>query len=150
MSNTLQPPVLPTVLRLFKRFITSIGTRIIVPYFLLTLVVAGVGAFIVVRLTTASLQERFYNQLLDAGRVVSESMVNYEAERLEVLRAVAGTEGVPESLAKADRTGLAAWVPQIIANSNVDAVELLDQQGREVYGWQRPPDQGGNTGEERA
>ena len=150
MTNRITQPS-PTLvwLKPFRQLDTSIGTKIVLPYLLLTLAVAGVGAFIVVRLTTASLQERFNNQLIDAGRVVSESMVDYELERLEVLRTVAATDGVAESLAAADPAGLATWVPQIIANGNTDAVELLDNQGREVYGWQRPPNQPGFSGEER-
>lgn len=136
--------------RVLQRLGAGIGTKIILPYFLLTLTVAGVGAFVVTNLVTSSLQERFHNQLLDAGRVVAESMVRDEALRLEVLRAVAGTEGVPESLAAGDRAALARLVPQIIANSHTDAVELLDRRGLEVYGWQRPPDEAGMKGEERA
>lgn len=139
-----------STVRLFKRLSAGIGAKIVLPYFLLTLAIAGVGAFIVVRLTTDSLQERFHNQLLDAGRIVSERMVDYEEERLKVLRAVAGTQGVPTNLVAADRAGLASRVPQIIANSPTDAVELLDRQGKEIYGWQRPPNQIGLNGEERA
>lgn len=133
-----------------NKLAASIGTKIILPYLLLTLVVAGVGAYVVTNLVTSSLQERFNNQLLDAGRVVAESMVGYEKDRLEVLRAVAGTQGVSESLAAGDRDALAGLVPQIIANSDTDAVELLDMNGIEVYGWQRPPDQAGGVAEERA
>ncbi len=133
-----------------NRLWTSIGTKIVLPYVLLTIIVAGVGAFIIVRFVTGSLQERFVNQLLDAGRITSESMVDYEAERLQILRTVIGTEGVDESLAADNRDALAARVPQIIANSNVDAVELINQQGQAVYGWQRPPRQTGNSGEERS
>ncbi|GAB4543209.1 MAG: ATP-binding protein [Anaerolineae bacterium] len=129
---------------------TSIGAKIILPYLLLTLVVAGVGAYILTSLVASSMYERFNNQLLDAGRVVSESMVRYEADRLAVLRAVAGTQGVPEALAAGDRAALARLVPQIIANSKVDAVELLDGRGIEVFGWQRPPGQDGPSGEERS
>ncbi|MFN8457688.1 MAG: cache domain-containing protein, partial [Anaerolineae bacterium] len=120
------------------------------PYLLLTLAIAGVGAFIIVRLTTDSLQERFHNQLVDAGRIVSERMVDFEEERLQVLRAVAGTTGVAQSLSTGDRAGLAQRVPQIIANSTTDGVELLNRHGREIYGWQRPPNQTGPQGEERA
>jgi len=130
------------------RIFASIGTKIILPYLLLTLVVAGIGAFVVTNVVTGSLRERFNNQLLDAGRVVSEGMVRYEQDRLAVLRAVTGTEGVPEALAQSDREALARLVPQIAANSNTDAVELLDMRGREVYGWQRPPGQA-NEPEER-
>ncbi|MEW5957670.1 MAG: ATP-binding protein [Chloroflexota bacterium] len=149
IRHAARPPHTKLQLDFIKRLDTSIGTKIILPYLLLTLAVAGAGAFIVVKLTTASLQERFNNQLLDAGRVVSESMVDYELERLQVFRTVAASEGVPESLAVGDQTGLAERVPQIIANSTADAVELLDNQGQEIYGWQRPPHQFGLSGETR-
>ena len=133
-----------------KQLTASIGAKIVLPYLSLTLVVAGVGAYVVFRLVTASLQERFYNQLLDAGRIVSESMIDFENDRLRVLRAVTATEGVPESLAAGDTAGLAERVPQIIANSNADVVEILDDRGQELYGWQRPPHQPGSSGEERS
>ncbi len=133
-----------------NRLAASIGTKIILPYLLLTLAVAGVGAFIVTSLVTGSMRERFNNQLLDAGRVASDAMVRYESDRLEVLRAVAGTEGVPENLAAGNRSELAKRVPQIAANSRVDAVELLDAKGVEAYGWQRPPGQDAGLGEERS
>lgn len=124
-----------------NRLFSGIGSKIILPYLLLTLIVAGVGAFIVVNLVTGTLQERFNNQLLDSGRVVAESMVGYEEERLIVLRQVAFTEGVAENLAAGNSAGLAALVPQIIINSPTDAVILLDSNGREQFSWQRytPP-----------
>ncbi len=120
-----------------NRLFSGIGSKIIFPYLLLTLIVAGIGAFVVVNLVTGTLQERFNNQLLDAGRVVAESMVGYEEERLAVLRQVAFTEGVAESLAAGSYESLAALVPQIMVNSPADAVILLDINGREVFGWQR-------------
>jgi signal transduction histidine kinase len=106
---------------------------------MLTLIVAGIGAFVISNLVASSLQERFNNQLLDAGRRVSESTVQYEENRLQILRAVAGTVGVPEALADANATRLAQLVPQIIANNDGHTVKLLDMNGIEVYGWQRLP-----------
>ncbi len=132
------------------RLTASIGTKIILPYLLLTLVVAGIGAYVVTSLVTGSMRERFNNQLLDAGRVVSEGVVRHELDRLEVLRAVAGTQGVPEGLAVGDREMLASLVPQIAANSDIDAVELLDMRGIEIYGWQRPLGQSRTDGVERS
>ncbi|MEJ2747321.1 MAG: ATP-binding protein [Anaerolineae bacterium] len=123
----------------------GIGTKIILPYLLLTIVVAGIGAFIISNLVTSSLQERFHNQLLDAGRLVSESMVQYEEDRLQVLRAVAGTVGVPDALADADSDLLAQIVPQIIINSSSHAVKLLNMEGIEVYGWRQLPNEEDDT-----
>ena len=121
------------------KLVSGIGGKIVIPYLLLTLAVASVGIFVVSRLVTNSLQERFRNQLLDAGRLVSESTVQYEENRLQVLRAVAGTVGVPEALAEADANALSRLVPQLIANSSSHVVKLLDMDGLEVYGWQQLP-----------
>jgi signal transduction histidine kinase len=120
-----------------NRLFSGIGSKIILPYLLLTLLVAGIGAFIVVNLVTGTLQERFNNQLLDAGRVVAETMVGYEEDRLTVLRQVAFTEGVAESVAASDPQALTEIVPQIIVDSPADTVILLDNNGRELYSWQR-------------
>jgi signal transduction histidine kinase len=152
MTNRKAPPERAGVRQnLFNRLgASSIGASIIVPYLLLALAVGGVGAFVVSSLVANSLQERFNNQLLDAGRVVAEGIVHFEEERLTVLRAVAGTEGVPEGLVAGDGEALANLVPQLIANSNTDAVELLDIHGIEVYGWQRPPGGRNDTGQERS
>lgn len=117
----------------------NIGFKIIMPYLLLTLIVAGIGAFVISNLVASSLQERFNNQLLDAGRRVAESTVQYEANRLQVLRAVVGTVGVAQALADENAAALARFVPQIIANSDSHAVKLLNMDGVEVFGWQQLP-----------
>jgi signal transduction histidine kinase len=154
MSQTPKQKVLPAQgppwRTTLDRLTAGIGTKIVLPYLLLALAVGGVGAFVVTNLVTNSLQERFNNQLLDAGRIVAESMVGFEEERLEALRAVAGTRGVAEGLAAGDRGALAALVPQILVNSGADAVELLDGRGIEIYGWQRPPGRRGEQGVERS
>jgi two-component system sensor histidine kinase ResE len=144
LNNRQNPEARQNGIAGMNRLFSGIGSKIIFPYLLLTLMVAGIGAFIVVNLVTGTLQERFNNQLLDAGRVVAESMVGYEEDRLTALRQVAFTEGVAESLATADSETLAALVPQIIINSPTDAVILLDENGREIYSWYRfdTPDQG--------
>jgi len=120
-----------------NRLFSGIGSKIIFPFLILTLIVAGFGAFIVVNLVTGTLHERFNNQLLDSGRVVAESMVGYEEDRLATLRQVALTEGVSESLASEDYQALVSLIPQIITNSPTDAVILLDENGREVFAWER-------------
>jgi len=114
----------------------SIGTKIILPYFLLTLVTASAGAFVVTNLVTSSLQERFENQLLDAGRVVAESMVEYERNRLSVLRAASNTLGVAEAVRANDPQTLDALLPQLIGNSDADNVAILDLDGNLVYAWE--------------
>ncbi|MCB8941641.1 MAG: HAMP domain-containing protein [Ardenticatenaceae bacterium] len=115
----------------------GLGTKIILPYFLLTLVVASVGAFVITNLVASSLEERITNQLVDAGQIVAEGMVRHEDQRLQTLRTVIGTTGIPAAVAASDPATLGELAPQIIINSNTDAVVLLDMTGVELYGWQR-------------
>ena len=122
---------------IWQKISNSIGAKIILPYFFLTLVVAGAGVFIVTNLVTSSLQERFNNQLLDAGRIVAESLVNYERERLRVARAVAATEGVPAALATGDSLDLEQRTSPIVADSQADFLVLLDSTGSALYSWER-------------
>lgn len=121
-----------------KYFSSSIRNKIIVPYALLTLLLAIFGVFIVTRLVAGSFEARLKNQLLDAGRVVSEGVVNRERARLEAQRAVANTEGVAEALVNRDFAELDNLVFPLVANyKNIDSIVLLDTQGKEVLRLQR-------------
>ncbi|MBI1880015.1 MAG: HAMP domain-containing protein [Chloroflexi bacterium] len=121
-----------------KYFSSSIRNKIIIPYALLTLVLAILGVFIVTRLVAGSFEARLKNQLLDAGRVVSDGVVNRERARLEAQRAVANTEGVAEALINRNFAELDKLISPFIANyKNIDSIVLLDTQGKEVLRLQR-------------
>src|SRR5687768_8334855 len=116
-----------------KYFSSSIGKKIIIPYALLTIVLAAMGIFIITRLVATSFEERLKNQLLEAGRVVGDEVVNRERLRLEVERVVANTQGVAEALVDKDLNALEELVSPIIANSRaIDSVIIVDTQGKEV------------------
>ena len=61
----------------------SIRFKVILPYLLLTLIVAVTGAYVVTRLVSSSLGERLSNQLLEAGHVISDTMARQEIKHLE-------------------------------------------------------------------
>src|SRR4030042_656870 len=73
--------------------------KIILPYVFLSAILAIVATYLVTRLVTSSLTERFDNQLVEAGRVTADDVVRKEREHLETVRAVAFTEGVAGALA---------------------------------------------------
>ncbi len=123
-----------------QRRIKSIRAKIILPYLLLSLVVAGVGVFIVTSLVSGSLDERFNNQMLDAGRIVAEHIVSGEEQRLGTLRLVTNTTAVATDLVAHDQAALDASVRPILLNSTLDAVSLINKEGVEVYGLYRLPD----------
>ena len=127
-----------------KYFSSSIRKKIIIPYALLTVILAAMGIFIITRLVATSFEDRLKNQLLEAGRVVSDEIVNRERFRLEIERVVVNTIGVADALVNRDTEQLEELIFPIIANArSVDSILIVDTQGKEVLRFQREPS---NTG----
>jgi putative nucleotidyltransferase with HDIG domain len=106
--------------------------KIVLPYAFLTVLLAVVGSYLATQLVTGSLEERFDNQLAEAGRGVSDRVVLKEREHLETVRAVAFTEGVAEAVQAGDQQALSALVRPIAANGAVERVEVLDARGERL------------------
>ena len=121
-----------------KYFSSSIRNKIVLPYALLTLLLAVLGIFVVTRLVAGSFEARLKNQLLEAGRLVSDEVVNRERERLEVERSVVNTIGVPQALVDRDLQKLNKLISPIIGNAkDIDSIVVVDAQGKEVLRLQR-------------
>lgn len=106
--------------------------KIILPYVFLSLVLAVIATYLVTRLVTSSLNERFDNQLVEAGRVTADDVVRKEREHLETVRAVAFTERVAESIRQRDRERLGDLVEPVASNAAVERLEVLDTQGQRL------------------
>jgi putative nucleotidyltransferase with HDIG domain len=109
--------------------VQHIRWKIVLPYAFLTVLLAVVGSYLATQLVTGSLEERFDNQLAEAGRSVSDRVVLKEREHLETVRAVAFTAGVADAIQSHDQQGLNSLVRPIAANRGVERVEVLDTQG---------------------
>jgi signal transduction histidine kinase len=103
------------------------------------LLVAAISVFVITTLMTRTAGARYATQLLDAGRVAAERLIDLDDGRLESLRFIAATDGVAEGLLSGETAVLDARVRPIILNNRLDVVEIVDMTGQEVYGWQRPP-----------
>ncbi len=110
----------------------SIRFKVILPYLLLTLIVAVTGAYVVTRLVASSLSERLANQLVEAGHVVSDTMARQEIKHLEDARLIAYTRGVGDAVWAGDIERLTALVMPVAGGSNVESLMLFDMQGLEV------------------
>jgi signal transduction histidine kinase len=110
----------------------NIGGKIVLPYLLLTLVVAVIGVYVVTSLVVTSLEERFKNQLIDAGGTVSDSMARQEIDHLESARAIAFTVGLDEALQAGNRERVIALAQPQAAVRNVECLIIADAQGKEV------------------
>jgi signal transduction histidine kinase len=109
----------------------SIRFKVILPYLLLTLIVAVTGAYVVTRLVASSLEERLSNQLLESGRVVSDQMVQLEYKHIESARVIAFTRGLGEALRAGDEEQISLLAKPAAGGLNVESTMVFDRQGRE-------------------
>ncbi|HEU0294689.1 MAG TPA: ATP-binding protein [Anaerolineales bacterium] len=98
---------------------------------LLTLLVAVTGAYVVTRLVANSLEERLSNQLLEAGRVVSDLMARQEIKHVQAARTIAYTRGMGEALQAGNADQIARLATPAAGSGGVESVMLFDPQGRE-------------------
>lgn len=134
----------------WKSLYPGINTRIIVPYLLAIIVIAGIGVFIITRLVAGSIQERFNNQLLSSASAASSSVVDIERQLLATLRLMVFTEGMTDALAAGDTNRLDLLLRPVAANARIDSVivfnkdrqglfELRREAGSTTYSVQPPP-----------
>lgn len=112
--------------------IASLRAKLILPYVLLTVIIAALGMFVVTRLVSESFQERFSNQLLEASRVAADAIVRQEQAHLETLRLLANMQGIPEGLQQGEGEALVQTLAGIAANNRIEAISAVDLSGREI------------------
>ncbi len=132
----------PTTLlaRRLHKLILTIRAKLILPYVLLTVLVALVGTLIATRLATANARERFYNQLNESARVAADGLVRRERVHLENLRLLVFTDGVAESVALRDLPALEERTLPILLNNRVEVLSVLDAEGMELLTLARQPE----------
>jgi signal transduction histidine kinase len=109
----------------------SIRFKVILPYLLLTLIVAVTGAYVVTRLVSNSLSERLANQLIESGHVVSDTMTRQEIKHLEAARVIAYTRGLGDAVQAGDFAQVAALARPAAGGLNVESLMVFDTRGNE-------------------
>ncbi len=110
----------------------SIRLKVILPYLLLTVVVSVIGVYVVTRLVAGSVQERLTNQLLEAGRAVSDNFARQEIRHVEYARIFAFTTGLTDSMLTEDHETAMGLAEPLFAGLRVENLILISPQGREV------------------
>ncbi len=109
-----------------------ISSKIIVPYLFMMFVVAMLATYVVLRLVSDSLEQRYISQLLDAGKAVNDGVVRIEGEQLALLRLMANTEGVDVALQQRDARTLSALLTPLEANSGFRYVDVVGLDGTSI------------------
>jgi hypothetical protein len=125
--------------RLINYLNSRIRFKIILPFAILTLMVSITGVYFSTRLVSASLDERFTRQLIEAASVAADGLAEREQLRLSVLRAIAFTEGIDEAILTDDRARLESIVFPHVANNNIGRVEVINADGLQLLEIRRPP-----------
>ena len=132
-DDTPPPPATTLKERLFGH--TSLRSKLITPYVILSLLLALIGIYIVSRLVSGSLHERLVNQLREANQVAADGIVRYERNNLDNLRIMVFTQGVSQAFEDRDPETLESLLlPQMLAN-HVDMAAAVDVHGVEIRGW---------------
>lgn len=110
----------------------SIRYKVILPYLLLTVVVSVIGVYVVTRLVASTIEERLTNQLLEAGRVVSDSFVRQEVRHVQAARAISYTVGLADALAAENRETVLLLAEPAFVGQSLENLILISPQGREI------------------
>jgi len=93
-----------------RLFTLRLRPKLIIPYAVLAIIVVVAGAYLIARTMAGSLQDRFDQQLHDAGVLASDGVVAVEREHLVTLRAIVHTEGLPQAVQGEDAAAIRAVV----------------------------------------
>lgn len=110
-------------------FIFSLRWKIILPFITLALLLIAGLSILLLRQQGEADELRFLRQLRDSGQQVVDEVVRVESRLLEIERAIANTEGVPEAAALSDAETLRSRILQTVINSDVDVAVVLDREG---------------------
>lgn len=111
----------------------SIRLKVILPYLILTVVVAMIGVYVVTRLVANSLSDRLTNQLLEAGHVVSDSFVRQESDQVDTARSIAFYEGVAQAVSEKDKEAAFKLAgPAFVGLGGAENLILISPDGTEL------------------
>jgi signal transduction histidine kinase len=133
MSTSDQPTFLPSLKAFFtrlKQLAMGLQGKLIVPYVLLTLILAAIGTYVTTRLVASSLRDRITNQLVQANRVAADTTVRRERTHIIQLRDLAFTIGIPEAVSAGDVTALESLLTVKMSNQKIEAVTVFDRNGQ--------------------
>jgi two-component system, NtrC family, sensor kinase len=129
-----QPLDQPSKQGKFSRFrIYGLQGKLILPYVILTLLLAAIGTYVITQLVTSSLRERFNNQVYETNRLVNDSFVRQERKQLDALRLAVFTQGVPKAMSDRNVEVLDSLLRPVMINQRMEIFTAVDASGHEIF-----------------
>ena len=132
VGTTARPPAKKTRPGAQPRVRFPVRIKITLPYMMLALIFALVGAVIVTKVVLGQVEDRFNSQLVATGKQNADWMVREESRRLETLRLLENTQGIAEAISQGDDKKLHEIALGHAINAGEEMVALLNPQGTSV------------------
>ncbi len=112
---------------------TPVQLKIILPYLVLALLLAIGAGYLVTRVALDAIEDRFKNNLIEAGHLAMTWMVEEENRKLESLRLITNIEGLDAALLNENPDEIRELIYGVVLNTGEEAVEILDPQGIAMF-----------------
>ena len=103
--------------------------KITVPYVLLSILFILASVYLVGRYVFETMQERFTNQLIDAGKLSTDWMVDEENRILDTVRLLANMDQVADKINSNDTNALRELILPVVVNYQEQAVDVINRDG---------------------
>lgn len=134
-----------SVSKKFNNLPLNIREKVTLPYLILAIFLIIGAVFVVTRVVFDTIEERFTNQLLEAGILASERMVVEEEQMLKTFRLLAYSKGVSDAMLESSPERLRELTFGTIVNNRQESVIFLDLDGNLILSAQHV--EGGNIEE---
>ena len=116
-----------------------IRIKITLPYAILALLLALAASFVVSQVVIDTIEERFTNQLIEAGKLTNDWLVQEEDRLLETLRLLAHTQGLSEAVTAGEAERLREIALPLAVNYQEETIVILDRSGTSVLALRHRP-----------
>jgi hypothetical protein len=115
-----------------QKLLSNMNRGVLIPFALLAILVGIIGSYVVTLQTSTTMRERLANQLLESGRVVSDSFVQQEITHTMNARSIAFLSGIGEALKGNDEELIISLIKPVMAGFGIENVILIAQDGKEI------------------
>jgi len=110
----------------------NIRVRITMPFLLVVVIIAAIGAFIVTRLVAGNIQERLSNQLASSAQAAVSTVADVERQQLSTLRLMVFTDGLSSAIIEDDTEAINTLLIPVASNAGISDAYVFDIGGNPV------------------
>lgn len=125
-----------------RRGFAQLRIKLTLPYIVLALFVAAIGAVLIGQVVRELLEGLFRDALVETGQAAADNVVRIEQEQLRIWRLVAYTEGFAEAVAEGDGDAAGELASPLAINERLDCLEVLDEDANALLVMHHEPDGG--------